>query len=283
MVESRKVMWAAAMMNRPLQERLDAVAESGFTGMSIFPADMRRWRREGLKDSEITRMIGASGVKIVALDPFTGWAPGWNVEGLDQETRDFIDFSEDDIWRMAEVIDAEAINAVQSVGDDYELSAYSEALAGFSERARAHGRRVAVEFMPICNIPDLQTGWDLIRTAGDDLGMVFDTWHFWRSDPDHALLQTIPGDRILEVQIADAKTDLVGDLMEDLMQHRQVPGEGEFNLSKTVGVLKAIRGLKSYGPETFSNEMNKITAREAVQQNEAGMKVVIAQARDDVN
>ena len=35
-------------------------------------------------------------------------------------------------------------------------------------------------------------------------GIVFDTWHFFRGDPDFDLLATVPGDRIYCVQIDDA-------------------------------------------------------------------------------
>ncbi len=274
---TRRTIWAAAMMTRPLAERIEAVAASDFTAMSVFPADMKRWNEEGLSNAEIGRMVRAGGIDVIALDPFTGWVPGWSMEGLDQATRNFIDFSEDEIWAWADALDAEKINAVQSVGDDYELSAYSDALGAFAERAKSHGRGVALEFMPISKIPDLATGWELIRTAGDDIGMIFDTWHFWRSNPDHDLLATIPGERIYEVQIADAKDEIVENLMVDLLSHRRIPGEGDFDLVRTLAVLREIGGLRSYGPETFSDDMNALTASEAVRANAKGFATVMAQ------
>lgn len=279
MTSPRKVMWAAAMMTRPLAERLEALATSGFTAMSVFPADMRRWNNEGISNADISRQVRSSGVKVIALDPFTGWVPGWSVEGLDQDTKDFIDFSEDDIWRMSDALDAERINMVQSVGDDYALEPYAEALGGFAERAKSHGRGVALEFMPISKIPDLKTGWELVQAAGDDVRMVFDTWHFWRSDPDHDLLATIPGQRIAEVQLADGRSEITGNLMVDLMQYRTIPGEGDFDLVKTIRVLDQIGGMRSYGPETFSDAMNELSARQAIRRNEEGITQLVIQAR----
>ncbi len=55
----RRVMWGAALMTHPLQARLDAVAASGFSHMSVFPADMRRRREGGLGDGDISRAVEA--------------------------------------------------------------------------------------------------------------------------------------------------------------------------------------------------------------------------------
>lgn len=267
----RRTMWAAAMMTRPLAERLDGMRTHGVSAMSVFPADMRSWNDEGLSDAEIGKMIREAGVDVIALDPFTGWAPGWSMDGVDIETRAFIDFSEDDIWRMADAIDAEKINAVHSVGDDFALASYADHLGAFAERAMAHGRHVAFEFMPISQVPDLATGWELVQASGKRVGLIFDTWHFWRSDPDHALLASIPGDRIFDVQIADGKAGITKDLMTDLMHHRQVPGDGDFDLMRTLDVLSGTGGLTSVGPETFSDAMNALSAGDAIQVNLAAI------------
>ncbi len=271
----RRVMWGAALMTHPLQARLDAVAASGFSHMSVFPADMRRWREGGLSDGDISRAVEASGVRIATLDPFTGWAPGWSVEGLDGATRAFIDYGEDDVWRMAEALGTDQVNAVESAGGPYDPEAYAEALGRFAGRAAAHGLRTTFEFMPISKVPDLAAGWDLVRRSGPGVDLTFDTWHFWRSNPDHDLLASLPDGRIAEVQVADGARDVRGDLRTDLLRHRRVPGEGEFDLGRTLAVLLGVGPLRSVGPETFSDEMNGLPASEAVRRNEAGLDVVL--------
>ncbi|WP_299414755.1 sugar phosphate isomerase/epimerase [uncultured Sulfitobacter sp.] len=273
--EPRLVMWGAALMAHPLATRLEAVAASGFSHMTVFPADMNRWRAEGLSDPEITALIRASGIKIATIDPYTGWVPGWTMEGVDQYTRDFIDVSEDEVFRMADVLETGQINLVESAGDAYDQAAYADAMASFAERAVSNGLKPTFEFMPTSKIPDLKAGWALIEASGADVGLTFDTWHFWRSNPDHDLLATIPMDRILEVQIADGNTKIVENLQTDLLFHRKVPGEGEFDLARTIAVLRGMGPMRSLGPETFSQEMNEATAIDAVQRNEAGLRKVM--------
>ena len=267
----RLVMWGAALMAHDLQTRLDAVAESGFTHMTVFPADMAGWREGGMADAEITRRIRASGVKVATIDPYTGWVPGWSLEGLDEFTRDFIGYSEDEVFRMAEVLETGQINCVESAGADYDEAAYGDALAAFAERARNHGLSPTLEFMPTSKIVDLRQAWSLLRSSGARADLTFDTWHFWRSDPDHDLLATIPMDRIMEVQVADAMEAVVEDLQTDLLYHRKVPGEGEFDLARTLSVLRGMGPIRSIGPETFSAEMNDTPAAAAVARNAAGL------------
>ena len=277
-LESRLVMWGAALMTRPLAERLEAVAASGFSHTTVFPVDMKRWRSEGLSDAAIGRLIRDSGVAVATIDPYTGWAPGWSLEGLDAFTRDFIDVSEDDLWRMADALGTEQVNLVESAGAPFEEAAYAEALAAFADKALAHGLRPTLEFMPTSKIADLRTGWGLIRASGAPVDLTFDTWHFWRSDPDHDLLRTVPMERIAEIQLADGGAEVVEDLQTDLLYHRRVPGEGAFDLARTLRALREMGSIRSLGPETFSDEMNGLPAAEAVRRNEDGMRAVMAAA-----
>ncbi|WP_298434075.1 TIM barrel protein [uncultured Jannaschia sp.] len=279
--QPRLVMWGAALMVHPLQARLDAVAESGFTHMTVFPADVARWREGGLTDADITRAIRASGVGIATIDPYTGWVPGWSLEGLDEFTRGFIGYSEDEVFRMADVLETGQINMVESAGAAYEETAYADAMAAFAERAKARGLRPTFEFMPTSKIAGLREGWSLIQASGADVGLTFDTWHFWRSDPDHDLLATVPMDRILEVQVADGGAEIVEDLQTDLLYHRRVPGEGDFDLTRTLDVLRGMGPIRSVGPETFSQEMNETaTADEAVGRNAAGLAGLMPEIAD---
>ncbi len=266
----RKVMWGAALMSHGLQDRLDAVAASGFSHMTVFPADMKGWRDEMGFDA-IRRAVEASGVRIATLDPYTGWAPGWSLEGLDDFTKDFIDVSEDDIWRMADALGTDQVNCVESAGADYEEARYADALGGFAERARAHGLKPTFEFMPTSKVRDLATGWSLVEAAGGTVDLTFDTWHFWRSDPDHETLRRVPMDRIAEVQIADGGAEIVEDLQTDLLYHRKVPGEGDFDLARTISVLRDMGPIRSTGPETFSSEMNELNPAEAIRRNAEGL------------
>jgi len=264
----RRVLWAANVRSKPFAERLESAAEHGFTHMSMFPIDYRSLLEGGQTPADIRRAIEASGVEVLVCDPFTQWVPRWELpDGYPDDCVAFVNFDEDFIFGMAETTGASVVNCVEPFGVPYETDELVDAMGAFAERAARNGLRVAHEFMPISGIPDLKSGWAVVEPQDPALvGLTFDTWHFFRSDPDTELLASIPGDRIFEVKLADALNELQGgDLTTDLLQYRRQPGDGEFDLDAVVSILKRNGAWRSVGPEVFAAEMDSLTTDAAVE------------------
>jgi sugar phosphate isomerase/epimerase len=146
-------------------------------------------------------------------------------------------------------------------------------IGSFADRAKALGLRVTLEFMPISSIQDLSAGWAIVQGANrSNAGLCFDTWHYFRSKPDDALLQSIPGERVFEVQLADALIALQGkDLTDDLLRFRRLPGQGEMPIAQLVPVLKRIGAWRSVGPEVFADAMDALSATEVGRQTKESL------------
>lgn len=174
----------------------------------------------------------------------------------------FIDFTETEILRIAADLQAEGVNCVEGLGQPHAHGALVDSLGKFSEKAAANGLRVTLEFMPISSIQDLAAAWAIVsEVSRANLGLCFDTWHYFRSKPDAALLETIPGGAILEVQLADALLALQGrDLNDDLLRFRRLPGEGEMDIASVVATLKRIGAWRSVGPEVFADAFDALDA-----------------------
>lgn len=260
----RKVLWAANVRNKSLEERLEAARVGGFDAMSIFPIDFVNWTEEGMTGAEIRRRYEDAGVKLAIVDPYVQWVPGFEIpDGYPPENIPFIDHTEDQVFRMADVLGANQINVVDGLGLEYDQNALIDSLGAFADRAGQRGLRLGLEPMPISTIATLRQGWALVEAVNrNNLGLTFDTWHFWRSEPDHDLLRSIPSDKIFDVQLVDATEDLKGDLFNDLLRHRLFAGEGDFDLETTVSVLKEIGAFRSVGPELFSDAMDALDAQE---------------------
>jgi hypothetical protein len=66
-------------------------------------------------------------------------------------------------------------------------------------------------------------------------GIMLDTWHFSRGNPDFALLKSLPGECLVSVQVADARRDQRGaTLFEDTVRFRKFPGEGELPIAESL-------------------------------------------------
>lgn len=262
----RRVLWAANVRTKPVPERLAAAAAAGFTHMSLFPIDYGLLLDAGMTDAAIGRMIRDSGVRVHVCDPFVQWVPDFAIPaGYPADYVAFIAHDEAFLYRMANAVGAEAVNCVEGLGKSYEPAALSDALGAFARRAARQGLRTAFEFMPISSVPDLASGWPIVQPLGsENVGLTFDTWHYFRSRPDPMLLETIPAERIAEVQLADATLALRGaNLTEDLLRFRMLPGEGEFDLSSLTAQLKRMGAWRSVGPEVFADAMDALDTAEA--------------------
>jgi sugar phosphate isomerase/epimerase len=104
-------------------------------------------------------------------------------------------------------------------------------------------------------VTDLKVAWDIVREAGRAIvGILFDTWHFFRGHPDMDLLRTIPGHRIFAVQVNDADAEPCGTLWEDTFR-RRLPGDGSFDVAAVMAVLAKTGGLSWVDPEVIHPDM----------------------------
>lgn len=263
-ISKRRVLWAANVRTKSLDERLAAAKASAFDVMSVFPIDYKGWIDGGLTGTKIRRKFEAAGVGAAIVDPFVQWTPDFEIPSYyPAENVAFINHSEEEVFEMAAVLRSSQINVVEGLGKKHERSALVDSLGGFADRARSRGLKVGLEPMPISSIATLAQGWDLVSAIDlNNLGLTFDTWHFWRADPDHTVLSSIPPEKIFDVQLADAKTELKGTLIEDLLGHRLFPGQGDFDLETTILVLQKMGAFNSVGHELFSNAMDALPASE---------------------
>jgi sugar phosphate isomerase/epimerase len=262
----RKVLWAANVRNKPLAERFEAARVGGFTHMSMFPIDYQQLLSQGQSHESIKRMVRASGIGFVACDPFTKWVPRWAMPaGYPDSYKQFVDYDADYMFRMADTLGADTINCVEPFGTKYSTEELANALGAFSERAAKNGIKTALEFMPISGIADLRAGWDVVsRVNSKNVGLTFDTWHYYRSTPNAQLLAQIPIEKIFEVQLADALAQIQGgDLITDLLQFRLAPGDGSFDIKSLLEIIRKKGSIQSIGPEVFAKAFDDMTAVDA--------------------
>lgn len=262
-LSQRRVLWAANVRNKTLVERFAAARAGNFTHMSMFPIDYQQLLGSGQTHASIKAAVRASGIGFVACDPFTKWVPRWAMpDGYPESYRQFVDYDADFIFRMADTLGADTVNCVEPFGVKYSTEEAANALGSFSEKAARQGLRTALEFMPISSITDIRAGWDVVRRVDSPhVGMTFDTWHYFRSTPDQAVLEQIPAAKFFEVQLADALPQLQGgDLVTDLLQFRLPPGDGSFDIRKVLETLKAKGAIRSIGPEVFSKAFDDMSA-----------------------
>jgi sugar phosphate isomerase/epimerase len=199
--------------------------------------------------------------------------------GSPPPTSRFSRFSTDVTLRMCEEMGAVAATAIGQGSDDVALDQITDSFGTLCDRAAGFGMQVQLEFTAIHAIRTLRMAWDIVRAADRaNGGIVFDTWHFFRTEPDYALLAQIPGDRIFSVQVDDALPNVVGTMRDDTL-NRLMPGDGSMDLRGALAALDAIGGLTWVGPEVISPVTAAMDPVEAAGLGRKKIEDIIAEVR----
>lgn len=262
------LLWEGTVRRLPLAQRLDVAQVIGATQMSLQPYDYLQWLASGITTKEMISRSADAGVEITHLDPLIRWLPDWRPD-VDDIPPYIWDFDEEDFFRFASALGCTSFSvwSGRKVGS-FTTEQWADYYGGICERAATEGLRCDLEFTPICGIPDLETAWEIYQKVGaPNSGIVFDFWHYMRGRPDHELLSSIPGSAITMVQACDAKLapEPGLSLVEDSLNTRCFPGQGEFPVERIFQILADIDALNTVGFEIFSSDLDKHSGAEIAQ------------------
>jgi sugar phosphate isomerase/epimerase len=240
-------LWAGTVgFTSPLAERFAAAAATGCRQATLSPPDVQRAAKNGTTAAEIGRQARDFGLDLI-IDPVMNWYPD-----REPSPSRFAGVSADDALRMCEALGVTSLSAIATASSDVPVPELAGYFGRLCDRAAGFGARVHLEFIPFTIVATLGIAWDLVRAAArPNGGLVFDTWHFFRGEPQFDLLETIPGDRIFCVQLDDAPAKPAGPLRQET-SHRLLPGDGELDLVTAVRALHRIGALRWVGPEVIS-------------------------------
>jgi sugar phosphate isomerase/epimerase len=251
-------LWAGTVgFTSPLAERFAAAAATGCREATLSPPDVLRAAGDGTAPAEIGRQARDLGLDLV-VDPVMNWYPD-----REPSPSRFAGVSTDDALRMCEALGATSLSAIATASSDVPVPELAGYFGRLCDRAGGFGARVHLEFIPFTIVRTLRIAWDLVRAADRrNGGMVFDTWHFFRGEPEFEVLAGIPGDRIFCVQLDDAPAVPHGSLREET-QHRLLPGDGALDLVAAIRALHRIGGLRRVGPEVISPDLAALPVLDA--------------------
>jgi len=247
-------------------DRLEAAVTGGFTGISLWGRDYERARSERWNDGDLCAMLADNGLSVAELDPAWWWLPGAAGVVIPREvdSENVFAFGEAELFGIADALGARSVNAVDVFGGSWSLDQAAGAFAALCDRAAEHGLVVHLEFLPWSRIPDLATAWQVVGTADRaNGGIAVDAWHFFRSGSDPALLDDIPGAKVLGIQLDDAPALPEADLVTATLHQRLLPGQGELDLGRLVEGLRRIGAQAPVGVEIFSDDLHALPAAEA--------------------
>jgi sugar phosphate isomerase/epimerase len=263
----------------PFRERLQAASAAGYAAVSLWGRDYQAARDEGYSDADLVALLDDHGLAVAELDPVWWWTPGAAAFSIAPEFDpiDVFRFGEADLFRIAELFGARSLNAAEVLGGDWSVEDAAEAFAGLCDRAAGHGLLVHLEWLAWSRISDLATALEVVTLADrPNGGLNVDTWHCARTGTTAADLMTVPGHRVLAIQVDDGPELAEGNLIEATLHSRLVPGEGAFDLLGYLASLHSIGADAPIGVEVFSDELHALGPMEAARRAADATRALLA-------
>ncbi len=228
-----KTSIATVSISGSLVEKLHACAAAGFDGVEIFEPDLIASDHSPEEIRALARRLGLS------LDLYQ---PLRDIEGVDEAT-----FAENLRRAAATFATAQRLgidtvlvcsNVATATVDSDAHSA--DQLRRLGDVAQRYGVKVAFEALAWGRFADdYRRAWRIVELADHAaVGVCLDSFHVLSRGHEPAAIETIPGEKIFYLQLADAPA-LSMDVLSWSRHHRLFPGEGAFDLPNFVAhVLK---------------------------------------------
>jgi len=270
--------WGTAI-GTPLEALIEAAAGAGLGAITLTAGMYEASRAAGRSDAQLRRLLSEAGVKVHAIDPLISVLPGTpRPADVPPENRAYFEFTEERCYAAAEALEAETINLAHFGGGEVREAQFVECLIPLARRARSHGVRLTLEFLPESAIPDLATAQRIVAAVdAPSLRLMLDTWHLARSGGTLAQLAAVPKGLIGALQISDRREPPPGTTYTP-MGGRLLPGEGELALVPLLRTLLTREPELTVGVEVFSDELRCLPAGEIAARVAASTRAVLRQA-----
>ncbi|CAN5226146.1 sugar phosphate isomerase/epimerase [soil metagenome] len=226
----------------PLEERLDAVAEAGYGGISVNSLELTELDAGQL--ASVRRAGETRGIAFPVLEPYIGWLP------FDATSR-YGKVTLDEVIRVATAVGVASVCAIAPLDHGLSQAEVVDAFGAMTDRLHAEGLTTTLEFVPHFGIRTLREAIAVVDAAGRaDSGIVFDTWHHFRTGGTAADLEGVRPGLIRFVQFSDAPTEPQGPPAEESWNRRLI-GEGDIDFASIVRALRDIGGFDDYGTEVL--------------------------------
>ncbi len=238
-----------------LSERCEQAQRVGFAGIGLWHADLEHVL-EARTMADVKQLLDEHGLRHLELE----FLMDWFLDPSDERRRES-DRVRALLWEAASVLEPHHIKVGNIPGTPCELDRLIEQYAGLcADAAEHHDATVVYEFMPPdVNVHDLETALALVDGVdAPNGGLAVDTWHLGklRLTPDD--VRRIPSRHIGWVELSDGRAEDMPDLVDETINHRELPGEGDFPIRDYVSALRDAGYEGPWGVEVLSEALRSL-------------------------
>ncbi|MBV6416026.1 MAG: hypothetical protein CMLOHMNK_00553 [Steroidobacteraceae bacterium] len=246
----------------PLEERLAAAAEAGYTGVGFFHGDLIAYLDRGGSFRALRSRLDAHGIRHVELEYLTDWF-------ADGERRQRSDAIRQDLYVAADALRARHIKVMPPFGNEgWSRQRLIDEYGELCAEAEDHNLLMPIEMIPFSDLPTLDAALSIPAGAeAANGGLLIDVWHVVRSGGCFEDIQRVPSRYLLAAEIDDADRVMRGEIREDTMHHRKFCGEGDFDVPAFIAAMTRAGYRGPYGVEILSDELRRLPLAEAARRS----------------
>ncbi|HZB32732.1 MAG TPA: sugar phosphate isomerase/epimerase family protein [Streptosporangiaceae bacterium] len=236
-------------------ERCAEAARVGFRGIGIWHADLEH-QLEKRSLREMRQILDDNGLGPIELELLQDW-----FLDADDERRKGADRIRRMVFEAAEVLPVHHIKVGNIPGTPCPIPRLAEGFAELCADAAGHtDAKVVYELMPFDpNVNSLATVLDVVQRAGaPNGGVAIDTWHMGKLRIEPEELRTIPLEYLGWIELSDGRVENLPDHVDETINHRELPGEGEFGVHRYVEVCTDMGYAEPWGVEVLSEELRNL-------------------------
>lgn len=238
-----------------LRDRCEQAERVGFRGMGIWHADLEHML-ETRTLADIRAVIDEHGLDQLELEFLGDWFldPGDERRRASDERRELL-------LRAAAELPTHHVKVGNIMGTECELSQIVERFGELcADAARVTDATIVYEFMPYdVNVNTVDTALAVVEGVNArNGGLALDTWHLGklRLEPDD--LRRIPPRFVSWVELSDGPYEYAEDRLDEVINRRRLPGEGEFPIVEYVVVCRELGYEGPWGVEVLSEELRSL-------------------------
>ena len=233
-------------------DRCAEASKVGFSGLGIWHADLEHVL-ETLSLQEMKSIFDDNGLRHLELEFLMDW-----FLDEDDERRRASDTIRALLFEAAGVFDAHHIKVGNIPGTPAAISQLTERFGELCAHAAHYtDAKVVYEFMPFdVNVNSVDTALQVVAGAGAaNGGVAIDTWHMSKLGIAPEELRRIPIEVLSWVELSDGRRNDLDDLVDETVNHRALPGEGELDLRSYVEVCSDHGYPGPWGVEVLSEDL----------------------------
>jgi sugar phosphate isomerase/epimerase len=237
------------------EDRCAHAARVGFTGLGLWHADVAH-QLQSTTLEEMATVFHDHGLKYLEVEFLADFfAPAGS------DARAASDTLRRQLFQTAAAFDAHHIKVGNIPETPCELDQVIEAYAALCDDAAHHtDATVAYEIIPFDpNVGTLEAGLRLVTEADrPNGGLAIDTWHMGKLRIEPARLAEIPARHLAWVELSDGQVEYMEDKLDEVINHRELPGEGEFDIAGYVAALHEAGYPGPWGAEILSEKLRNL-------------------------